>query len=173
MSRLVTKPTKWLCAQRRLRTAWASAQSDQGFRCLHEETLGPQLSTERIAKTLNSLGGCPGWSESSLGARVILLVPGTSSISRYISDQLDVLLRHIELDEEAYPLDRQTVENIRQIQKQAEVVSDKAAPYIESSDPEYYKRKSALAFHSTRKSAELSEKHLRVKLTSPFLSVLI
>ena len=23
------KPTKWLCAQRRLRSAWASAQSDQ------------------------------------------------------------------------------------------------------------------------------------------------
>ena len=28
MSRLVTKPTKWVCAQRRLRSAWASAQSD-------------------------------------------------------------------------------------------------------------------------------------------------
>ena len=25
----MTKPTKWLCAQRRLRSAWASAQSDQ------------------------------------------------------------------------------------------------------------------------------------------------
>ena len=29
MSRDTTKPTKWLCAQRRLRSAWASAQSDQ------------------------------------------------------------------------------------------------------------------------------------------------
>ena len=28
-SRLMTKPTKWLCAQRRLRSTWASAQSDQ------------------------------------------------------------------------------------------------------------------------------------------------
>ena len=27
-----------LCAQRRLRSAWASAQSDQNLRCLHEET---------------------------------------------------------------------------------------------------------------------------------------
>ena len=27
MSRDMTKPTKWLCAQRRLRSAWASAQS--------------------------------------------------------------------------------------------------------------------------------------------------
>ena len=30
---LMTKPTMWLCAQRRLRSAWASAQSDQSLRC--------------------------------------------------------------------------------------------------------------------------------------------
>ena len=41
MSRLMTKPTKWLCAQRRLRAAWASAQSDQNLRCPHIESLGP------------------------------------------------------------------------------------------------------------------------------------
>ena len=29
MSHDMTKPTKWVCAQRRLRSAWASAQSDQ------------------------------------------------------------------------------------------------------------------------------------------------
>ena len=29
MSHNMTKPTKWVCAQRRLRSAWASAQSDQ------------------------------------------------------------------------------------------------------------------------------------------------
>ena len=46
MSREMTKPTKWLCAQRRLGSAWASAQSDQ-----------------RI-----SLGIHPVWSESSLSA---------------------------------------------------------------------------------------------------------
>ena len=56
------------CAQRRLRSAWGSAQSDQSLRCPHEDTLGPQLPTERTAKTLIRLGGCPGWSESSLGA---------------------------------------------------------------------------------------------------------
>ena len=27
--------------QRRLRSAWAYTQSDQSFRCLHEESLGP------------------------------------------------------------------------------------------------------------------------------------
>ena len=40
-SRLMTKPTKWLCEQRRLRSAWTSAQSDQSFRCPHEESLSP------------------------------------------------------------------------------------------------------------------------------------
>ena len=33
MSRDMTKPTKWVCAQRRLRSAWASAQSDHSLRC--------------------------------------------------------------------------------------------------------------------------------------------
>ena len=37
----MTKPTKWLCAQRRLRSAWASAQSNQSLCCPHEESLGP------------------------------------------------------------------------------------------------------------------------------------
>ena len=41
LSHDMTKPTKWVCAQRRLRSAWASAQSDQSLRCLHKECLGP------------------------------------------------------------------------------------------------------------------------------------
>ena len=42
MSRLMTKPTKWcVCAQRRLRSAWTSAQSDQSLRCPYEEIVGP------------------------------------------------------------------------------------------------------------------------------------
>ena len=59
----MTKPTKWLCSQQRLSSAWASTQSDQSLRCPHEErlcmTLGP-------AKTQISLGIHPVWSESSL-----------------------------------------------------------------------------------------------------------
>ena len=46
----MTKPTKWVWAQRGLRSAWA------------------QAFFMRTAKTLIRLGGCPGWSESSLGA---------------------------------------------------------------------------------------------------------
>ena len=71
MSRYMTKPTQWVCVQRRLRSAWASAQSDQSLHCPHEETLGPYLPNKRTAKTLMTLirlGGCLGWSESSLGA---------------------------------------------------------------------------------------------------------
>ena len=49
------KPTIWLCAQRRLGSAWASAQSDQSLRCPHEERLEPKLPIERTAKALK----CP------------------------------------------------------------------------------------------------------------------
>ena len=50
MSHLVTKPKQWLCIQRRLRSAWASAQSDP-------------------------LGICPVWSESSLCAQWVAKDP--------------------------------------------------------------------------------------------------
>ena len=54
MSRDMTKQTKWLCVQRRFSS---SAQSDQSLRCPHKDILGPQLPTERTAKTLIRLGG--------------------------------------------------------------------------------------------------------------------
>ena len=62
----------WVCAQRRLRSAWASAQS-QSPRCLQEEPSDPELPIERTAKTLIRLGVCPGWSESLLGANSFCL----------------------------------------------------------------------------------------------------
>ena len=64
---------KDLCAQRRLRSVWASIQSDQSLSCRPEETFGPQLSIGHTAKTVIRLGGCPGWSESSLGAQPLCL----------------------------------------------------------------------------------------------------
>ena len=48
-----------LCAQRRLLSAWAPTQSDQGLRCPHEEILGSQPPIECTAKTPIRLGGCP------------------------------------------------------------------------------------------------------------------
>ena len=52
LSHSITKPTKWLCAQWRLRSAWAFAQSDQNLRCPLEQSWGHKLPIERIAKTL-------------------------------------------------------------------------------------------------------------------------
>ena len=45
MSHLVTKPTMWLCAQRRLRSAWVSAESDQSLRLRLMGSLGSKLSS--------------------------------------------------------------------------------------------------------------------------------
>ena len=44
MSHNMTKPTKWLCTQQRLRSAWASTKSDQSSMC-----------TQLVAKDLSSL----------------------------------------------------------------------------------------------------------------------
>ena len=84
-----------LCAQRRLRSAWASAQSDQSLCCQHEKNLGSlptywvhsedwslccphEINLGSLAthwqRRLIRLSGCPGWSESLLGAQVILLI---------------------------------------------------------------------------------------------------
>ena len=69
ISRDMTKPPKWLCAQRRLRSAWASAQSDQSLRCAPHWVAKDPSFFMRTEKTLIRLGGCPGRSESSLCAQ--------------------------------------------------------------------------------------------------------
>ena len=50
LSHLMTKPTKRPVRPRNLRSAWASAQSDQSLRCPHEETLSYPLCAEWVAK---------------------------------------------------------------------------------------------------------------------------
>ena len=59
---IMTKPTKWVCAQRRLRSAWASAQSSESL-LSSWRNIGP-LPTHWAHR----LGRCPGWSETLLGA---------------------------------------------------------------------------------------------------------
>ena len=73
-SHLLTKPTKWLCAQQRLRSAWASTQSDQCLRCALNGELRIQAFFMRTMKTLIRLGRCTGWSESLQGTHAIMLV---------------------------------------------------------------------------------------------------
>ena len=79
MSHDMTKPAKLVCTQRRLRSAWASAQSDQSSLCaqwaakdprfLHADSEDSDQPGHRTVKTLIRLGRCPGWSESSLGTQ--------------------------------------------------------------------------------------------------------
>ena len=74
-----------MCAQRRHRSAWASAQSDQSLLCAF---------FIRTAKTLIRLGGCQGWSESSLGAHAILFVLSCGgSYAYYFQEQITVTNR--------------------------------------------------------------------------------
>ena len=89
------RPEMWycngMCAQRRLRSAWASAQPGHppslirvfAARMKKAWVLSYPLSEQRRlrsdwadaqAKTPIRRGGCPNWSESSLGAHAILLV---------------------------------------------------------------------------------------------------
>ena len=63
MSRDMTKPTKWVCAQWSLRSAWASAQSDQS-------SLSAWRKPGSLA-THEEHSECPGWSESSLHTQTL------------------------------------------------------------------------------------------------------
>ena len=88
------KPTKWsVCPARTIISLGirpVSAQSDQSLWSPHDERLGLWLRIKRIAKTLNRLGRCPGWSESLLDAQITLLVLSwggsfVSSFTHYVS----------------------------------------------------------------------------------------
>ena len=72
-----SKPTKWLCIQWRLRSAWASAQSDQRqhqirptkWLCIQWRLRSAWASAQSDQRQHQiSLGICPVWSESSLSA---------------------------------------------------------------------------------------------------------
>ena len=83
----ITKPTKWPVCPEKTQINLGSLIS---LCCVHEEALGPWLSLECKAKNLIRLG--PGWSESSLGAQVILLVLlcyGSNGIIRMILFRTD------------------------------------------------------------------------------------
>ena len=60
MSQSMTKPTKRYVGPAKTQISLGIPQADHSLRCPHEQTLGPQLPTERTAKTLIRLGGCPG-----------------------------------------------------------------------------------------------------------------
>ena len=66
LSRLVTKPAKWQYAQRRLRSAWASAQSDQRLRFALNGWLRIQAFFMRTTKTLIRLIWVFAWRTTTL-----------------------------------------------------------------------------------------------------------
>ena len=70
LSCIVTKPIKWLCAQRRLRSAWASTQSVQSLRCAFNGYLRILAFFKRTAKALIRLGGCGSFTSTSTTMRV-------------------------------------------------------------------------------------------------------
>ena len=74
MSRSTTKPTNYVCSQQWLRSAWASAQSDHSLRFALFESLRTECFLYADIEDSDQTGRMPGWSESSLGACVILKV---------------------------------------------------------------------------------------------------
>ena len=73
LSRDIIKPTKWLCAQWRLRSAWASAKPDQSHRCVLNGYLRIQPFFMQTAKT-DQTGQMPRLICGFAGRTVILLV---------------------------------------------------------------------------------------------------
>ena len=75
MSRLMTKPPKWPLRPAKTQISLGIRQHPPSlirlFAVRMKKHLGPQLPIERTAKTLISLGGWPGWPESSLGYTVL------------------------------------------------------------------------------------------------------
>ena len=67
------KTTKKTCAPSQLRSAWASAQSDQSLLSAWRSTGSLATHWEHSAALIR-LGGCPGWPESSLGAHELGLI---------------------------------------------------------------------------------------------------
>ena len=91
-NRHVTKPTKWLCAQRRLRSAWASAQSDQESSLSAWRKLGSLSTHWAQAKTLIRLGGMPRMNWVFAGRTCHLLVL-SRSVS-YLNTQTHIRALH-------------------------------------------------------------------------------
>ena len=90
LSQRMTKPTKWHVRP-------GKTEISLGIRPVWSD------SNERTAKTLIRLGGCPGWSEPSLGAYAILLVLSCagsfeSSLGAHVKSKFSQVVAHICID---------------------------------------------------------------------------
>ena len=82
-----------MCAQRRLRPAWAIRPVWLESSLSAWRKLWPLATHWAQAKTLIRLGGCPGWSESSLGAHAISFVLSWGGSYFYIIWTICIWLR--------------------------------------------------------------------------------
>ena len=99
-----------MCAKCRLKSACASAQPDLSPRCPHAESLHPCLSTMRPVKILISLRERAGWSESSLGAHVLIYVSnGSAQIIDASFEMLGIITRFPRGTGESLKSSRKTV----------------------------------------------------------------
>ena len=73
LNRDMTKATKWLCAQQRLRSAWASAQSDQSSLSAWRD-LGPLATHWAHSENSDQSGWMPRLIRVFAGSSLILLV---------------------------------------------------------------------------------------------------
>ena len=73
LSRLMTKPAKWLCAHRRLRSDWASTQSDQSSLCAQLVAEDP-VFLHANSEDSDQTGRMPRLTWVFAGRTVILLV---------------------------------------------------------------------------------------------------
>ena len=88
MGRDMTKPTKWVCAQRRLRSAWTSAQSDQSLLCVQCVAKDPRF-LRADSEDSDQTGRMP---------RLIWVFAGRTLILLFLScrgSQLPVHLNHV------------------------------------------------------------------------------
>ena len=69
----MTKPTKWMCTQRRLRSGWASAQSDQSLQCTQWVAEDPWF-LHANSKDSDQTGRMPRLTWVFAGCKAILLV---------------------------------------------------------------------------------------------------
>ena len=96
-SRDMTKPTKWLCAQRRLRSAWASAQSNQSLRRMKKAwVLSYPLSEQQ--RLWSQTGRMPRliWVFAGLILNLLVLsCRGSNIASRYVATPFIVNNRSI------------------------------------------------------------------------------
>ncbi|WAQ96525.1 CP089-like protein, partial [Mya arenaria] len=88
-----------------------------------------------LRKTLSALKGALNFFSRQYQNVNLDAVIGTRIVDGY----LKVLLNHIDYEQESWPLDEDILQAIRDVQSMAMDVSDKAIPFVEITDPPYYR----------------------------------